>query len=184
MIHAIKIEQGRHSRSPEDRSEAGYSFNEGGHGRWKWHLGQNVKEMKHERKREWTWEQTVIMFSLRFFFAAFNISRSFSHLEETHFLDSSLPLTAFPSLDLRIQTKYLLRGTVSASEVTEPLLVGGGLVCHVRTSQFLALTIASWGFGCGSPLFITAFFSSSLSPCLPSTRCQRLCAWLWAPRSV
>lgn len=94
---------------------------------WKWHLGQNLKEMKHERKREWTWEQTVIMFSLRFFFSAFNISRSFNRLEETHFLDSSLPLTAFPSLDLRIQTKYLLRGTLSASEVTEPLLVGGGL---------------------------------------------------------
>lgn len=43
MIHAIKIEQGRHIRSREDRSEAGYSFNEGGHGRMEMTFGPKLE---------------------------------------------------------------------------------------------------------------------------------------------
>lgn len=51
----------------------------------------------------------------------------------------------------------LLRGNVSASEVTEPLQVERGLVYHGMTSQFPALIIASGRLGA---LAVAAILSS------------------------
>lgn len=41
---------------------------------------------------------------------------------------------------------HLLPGNISASEITEPLQLGG-LVGHEMASQFLAWTVASGNFG-------------------------------------
>ena len=64
--------------------------------------------------------------------------RSDNHLRRPILQTFSLPFTALPSSDQRIQTKmssfHPLHGTVSASEVTEPLQVGGH-VGHVMTLQ-------------------------------------------------
>lgn len=112
------------------------------------------------------------MSSPRFFFSRFNVTRSINHFEETYFLHSSLPLTAFYFQTLyRMSSFHLQHCNVSALGIPKPPSVGG-LVGHVMLSQFLALTVTSRRLRLSLWLILSPLSSSSSLPML-STLCQR-----------